>query len=356
MTTYADSGVNIEEGDKASHAAYTHAVATFPSRKGLIGEPIFEEGGFAGFLDMRDYYLVQSDDSTGSKIDVAFQAKKLDTLGYDLVAMVADDAVCTGAEPISISNTLDVSKVNADQIDQLMGGLSKACSEQKIVVPAGEIAEVPGAVERGVWSATVVGIVEKDKILQPHTIEEGNVIISLRSAVARCNGFSLIRKILTDKFGENWTQEEWKDGKSWGEIALTPSIIYSDALLKLLGRYKEKRQVNVKGLAHITGGGIPSKLKRILKKCGYGAKLTDLWEPHDAIKDLIELGSVPIEEAYKTWNMGNGMLVVVSEEDADKTLGVLQGEGMEAKRCGVITKEHSIEISAYTGAELVFDM
>jgi len=354
MTTYADSGVDIEEGDKASHAAYTHAVATFPSRKGLIGEPIFEEGGFAGFLDMGDYYLVQSDDSTGSKIDIAFKAGKLDTLGFDLVAMVADDAVCTGAEPISISNTLDVPKIDAKQVDTLMSGLSKACQDQKIVVPAGEIAEVPGAVERGVWSATVVGIVEKDKILQPQTIEEGDVIISLRSAVARCNGFSLIRKILTDKFGESWTQEEWKDGKSWGEIVITPSIIYSDALLKLLGRYKEERQVNIKGLAHITGGGIPSKLKRVLKKCGCGAKLSDLWSPHDSIKNLIELGNVPIEEAYKTWNMGNGMLVVVDEGDADKTIGALESEGMEAQRCGVITKERSIEISAYTGAELAF--
>ena len=322
----------------------------------MIGEPVQEEDGYAGFLDMGDYYLVQSDDSTGSKIDLAFAVGKLDTLGYDLVAMVADDAVCTGAEPISISNTLDVPKIDPDQIDQLMSGLAKACTEQKIVIPAGEIAEVPGAVERGVWSATVIGVVAKDKVLKPETIEEGDVIISLKSGVARSNGFSLIRKILSDKFGDNWVNEKWKGAITYGDIMLTPSVVYSNAILKLIGRYGEDREVNVKGVAHITGGGIPSKLGRVLKKSGKGADLNSIWKPHEAIADLIELGSVPIEEAYKTFNMGNGMMVIVPDEEVDKALEILIGEGLYARRAGVVTAEPKIEFDSFNGEKLEFSL
>ena len=349
MTDYKDAGVNIQEGDKASASAYKHAVSTFASRKGMIGEPVFEKDGFAGFLDMGDYYLVQSDDSTGTKIDLAFTVGKLDTLGYDLVAMVADDAVCTGAEPISISNTLDIPKIDQNVIDQLMGGLAKACSEQKIVVPAGEIAEVPGAVEKGVWSATVVGVVEKDKVLRPETIQAGDVIIALKSAGPRCNGYSLIRKILEGKLNE-----EWKNGQTWGEVMLTPSMIYSSKLLELLGRFGEERTVNVKGLAHITGGGIPSKLGRTLKKSGCGAKLTDLWEPHEALVDLIKIGNVATDEAYKTWNMGNGMMVIVSEDEAEKTLNLLSTSNIEAKICGKVSEDNTIILKAYDDSELSF--
>ncbi|MFH1670267.1 MAG: phosphoribosylformylglycinamidine cyclo-ligase [Patescibacteria group bacterium] len=349
MTDYRDAGVDIEQGDKASASAYAHAASTFASRKGMIGEPVLEKDGFAGFLDMGDYYLVQSDDSTGTKIDLAFTIGKLDTLGYDLVAMVADDAVCTGAEPISISNTLDVPKIDQNVIDQLMGGLAKACSEQKIVIPAGEIAEVPGAVEKGVWSATVVGIVEKDKVLKPETIEAGDVIIALKSAGPRCNGYSLIRKIL-----EGNLNEEWKDGQTWGEVMLTPSIIYSSKLLELLGRFGEERKVNVKGLAHITGGGIPSKLGRTLKKSGLGAELTDLWAPHEALVDVIKLGEVPTDEAYRTWNMGNGMMVVVGKDEAQKALKMLNGDKIEAKRAGMVCKSHTITINAFDGTEVTF--
>jgi len=353
MTTYKNSGVDIREGDRASMIAYTHAASTFASRKGMIGEPVFEKDGYAGFLDMGAYFLVQSDDSTGSKIDLAFDVGIFDTLGYDLTAMVADDAVCTGAEPIAISNTIDVPHIDSKIIDRLMGGLAKACTEQKIAVPAGEIAEVPGAVTRGVWSATVIGIVAKDRVLKPETIKPGDVILALRDNVARSNGFSLIRAVLSKAHGKEWFKKEWKDGKTWGAIMLTPSVIYSAAILELIGRHGKPVQVPVKGLAHITGGGIPSKLKRVLKKSGCGAELTDLWPPHEAMTDLIKLGSVPTEEAYRTWNMGNGMLVILEEKHAQKALELLTKNGIQAKQAGMVTKESSIRIRAFDESEVV---
>jgi phosphoribosylformylglycinamidine cyclo-ligase len=352
MTTYKDAGVDISLGGAASQKAYAHAISTFTGRKGCIGVPLMEEGGFAGLLDMGDYYLVQGDDGTGTKMEIACVLGKYDTLGADLLAMVADDAVCTGAEVISVSNTLDVPSVDPEMVDMLMKGLAEAAKNQKIVIPGGEIAEVPDAVSSPVWNATAVGIVAKDRVLQPQNIKPGDSVLSLRSRVARSNGFSLIRKILIDAHGKDWHSKEWKDGVSWGEVTLTPSVIYSAALLKLLGRYGEDRLVEIKGLAHITGGGISENLARILKKSGYGADLDNLWNPHEAIIELIKLGSVPIDEAYRTWNMGNGMLAVVSPEDAEKSIALLKEEGIEVKIAGVITKETEISVTAFDGSTI----
>src|SRR3989344_2290808 len=346
MTTYKDSGVDVSAGNSASATAYGHAKRTFASRS-KMGKPVTEDGGFAGLLDMGDFYLVQCDDGTGSKMEIAYAMSKFDTIGRDLLAMVVDDAVCTGAEVIAVSNTLDVPKVEKKMIDALLKGLADACIEQHIVIPGGEIAEVPSAVLSPVWNATAVGIVAKDKVIDTAKIKEGDTVIALRSAVARSNGFSLIRKILTDAHGKDWHGKSWESGLTWGEVMLTPSIIYHGALLKLLGRYGEKRAVNIKGIAHITGGSIDENLKRVLKKSGLGAVLSDLWEPHDAVKDLVKLGSVPMNDAYRTWNMGNGMLVVVAPADADAVIATLASEGVEAKVAGKITAGNEVEVHAF---------
>jgi len=352
MTTYKDAGVDIEAGNSASKKAYAHASATFEGRKGRIGAPVEEEGGFAGMLDMGDYFLIQNDDGTGSKMELAHAMKKYDTIGQDLLAMVADDAICMGAEVISVSNTLDVAKVEPEMVNQLLAGLSSACKEQSIVIPGGEVAEVPGAVNSPVWNATAVGIVGKDRVIDTGTITEGDTVVALKSGVVRSNGFSLVRKILTDAHGENWHATEWKNGTTWGEVMLTPSIVYHNAILSALGRYGEDRSIEIKGITHVTGGGIAENFRRALKKSGCGAKLTDLWNPHDAVHDLIQLGSVPIEEAYKTWNMGNGMLVILEPENAEIFIEAMSAQGIDAKITGQITKESNIALTAYTGEEI----
>lgn len=349
MTTYKDSGVDIEAGDQASKNAYTHAESTFASRQGRIGQPVSDDGGFAGLLDMGEFYLVQNDDGTGSKMELAIALQKFDGLGYDLVAMVADDAICMGAEVVSLSNTLDVPGVDGAVVDSLLSSLAKACTEQQIVIPGGEIAEVPGAVSSPVWNATSVGIVAKDHVITTGAIAPGDTIISLRSAVARSNGFSLIRKVLSDNLGDTWYEHEWRGQVSWGEILLTPSIVYHSAVLTLLGRYGEDRAVNVKGLAHITGGGIAGNLSRTLKKSGCGAVLNSLWAPHDAITDIIEMGSTEEREAYRTWNMGNGMLLVVDPADADNALALLEKTEVEAKVCGEVTASGTVELTSFSG-------
>jgi len=345
MTTYKDAGVDIEAGGQASKKAYAHAMATFKSREGLKGTPVEDEGGFAGLIDMGDFYLVQNADGTGSKMEVAYATRKFETLGYDLLAMVADDAICTGTEVVSVSNTLDVAYIDEKMIDELMAGHSKACQEQKIIIPGGEIAEVPGAVNSPVWNATSVGILEKGKELKPETISEGDVVIALQSAGLRSNGFSLARKILTDNIGESWYTESVGD-TTWGEALLTPSVIYHGALLSLLGRFGEDRKVDIKGITHVTGGGVADNLSRTLKKSGLGANLTDLYEPQDFVKELINLGNVEVAEAYRTWNMGNGMLVIVSPEDADATISGLESKSIKAKKAGEVTKDSEIKIAS----------
>lgn len=326
----------MDMGDKCSEIAYKAAKGTFPGRKGMIGEPVLEEGGFTGTLDMGDYYLVQNDDGIGTKMVVAEMMGKYDTVGYDLLCMVVDDAVCVGAEPISVSNTFDVDKVDDKKIAALMEGLQKAALEHKVVIPGGEIAELGDLVKGYVWNATCVGIVEKNKVINGANIKVGDKIIGLRSRGFRSNGLSLVRHILKTKFGENWVNEKFDDQRTWGEAVLTHSKIFCSAIMEMHGRFKEKPKVELKGVCHVTGGGIPGNLPRILKKSGLGADLTNLPEPHDFMLKLMEIGNVSRKEAYETWNMGVGMILV--SNDLEKIAEICEKHEIEMQVIGEIVE------------------
>ncbi|MEA2096509.1 MAG: phosphoribosylformylglycinamidine cyclo-ligase [Candidatus Cloacimonadota bacterium] len=343
MADYKKAGVDIKMGDKASKIAYSFARSTFSSRKNMIGEPVTDERSFAGMLDMGDFYIVQGDDGVGTKMEVAERIGKFDTLGFDLLAMVADDAICLGAETISITNTLDTNKVDPDIIHDLMKGLAKACIEQKVVIPGGEIAEVGKSVNGNVWNATAVGVLEKEKTITGREIKPGDIIIAIQEKGFRSNGFSLVRYILEKEFDENVYNKPSPFGKSWGEMILKPSQIYSSALLELLGRFGKERKFNIKGIAHITGGGIPGNFNRIMKQTRLGADFNDLFPPSAMIKEIQKIGNVSEAEAYKTWNMGNGMMIVVDKVDAEKILNALS---IEAKIVGSIIKDKKMIINS----------
>ncbi len=342
MATYEESGVNIELGDKCSKIAYTAAKNTFIGRKGMIGEPMIDEGGFAGALDMGDFYLIQNDDGVGTKITIAEKTGKLETLGYDLIAMVADDAACLGAETISVSNTLDVDKVNEEKVTKLMVGLESAALEHKIVIPGGEIAELSDMASGYIWNATAVSIVKKDKIITGKNIKVGDKIIGLKSAGLRSNGFTLVRHILKEAYGEDWQFEKYDHEMTWGEVVLTPSKIYTSLIMDLHGRFEEKAKVELKGIVHVTGGGIPGNLPRLLKKHGFGAQLNSLPEPQEMMKKLIELGNVEKEEAYRTWNMGVGMIII--SNDVDEIIEAAKIHNIEAQVIGEVNESGKIEI------------
>ena len=301
MSTYEQSGVNMTEGDRASAVAYGAAKATFIGRKGMIGEPVVSDGGFAGCLDMGDFFLVQNDDGVGSKEIIAEAVGKFDTLGYDLLAMVIDDGACVGAEVLTCSNTMDVKKVDAQRIGEMMEGLKNACLEHKVVIPGGEIAELNTMVNHGIWNATSVGIVEKHKLITGEKVKVGDKVIALQSAGFRSNGFSLVRHVLTKALGEHAYlrpySEDGSDGghskgildkpgeKSWGEMVLTPSRIFYSLIMDLHGRFKQPSKVDLHGVTHITGGGLPGNLPRVLKAAGLGIHLDNLFPAHDMMKN-----------------------------------------------------------------------
>ncbi|MFC1656223.1 phosphoribosylformylglycinamidine cyclo-ligase [Patescibacteria group bacterium] len=342
MATYKEAGVDIEMGDECSRIAYEAAKATFPVREGMIGAPVIMEGGFSGAMDFGDFYLVQNDDGIGTKMVIAQQIGKFDTMGYDLLGTVADDAICVGAEVVSMSNTMDVEKVDKETIGELMEGLKNACIEQKIVIPGGEIAELGTMVKGNVWNSTAIGIVEKEKFITGNDVQAGDELIGLGSNVFRSNGFTLVRHILHEKFGDNWFNEPFGDGQSWGEVVLAPTKIYHNCVLDMVGRYKQPRAVDIKAIAHITGGGLPGNVVRILKGKNLGARMENLPEPHEAVLKVKEFGNVSDEEAYKTWNMGIGMVIVSNE--FGKIKEIADKHGVEAYKIGNITDEPGISV------------
>lgn len=352
MTTYKQAGVDRSLGDLCSEIAYAEAKKTFAGRRGMIGSPLKMDGGFTGALDMGRFLLVQNEDGVGTKVEIAQRMNRYDTLGYDLAAMVADDAVCAGAEVISISNTIDADKLDKKVVAGLMKGLGKACAEQKIVIPGGEIAELRGHVAGWTWNATAVGIVEKGKFITGETIKAGDEIIGIASPNFRSNGFTLLRAILSQTYGADWHLRKFK-GRLWGDIALEPSIIYHAGILSLTGRFGKKPAVKVKGIAHITGGGLPGNAPRMLGKKNLGILLDSLPLAPFPMLELQRLGRVDDREAYETWNMGIGMVLIA--DDTQKTLRLLKKAGLRPSVIGKVTNRPGVKIVQHSGKTLSFE-
>ena len=357
MTTYENSGVNIAEGDKASKSAYNYAKKTFNSRDELIGKPVTGEDGFAGFVDMGEFYYAQCCDTVGTKITIAEKTKNFAGLGFDLLCMVCDDAICTGAETVSVTNTFETNKINAKEIDAMMESFSRACVEQKIAIVGGEIAEVGEMTNGTGWGADAVGIVEKEKVITGRKVKDGDIVIGLESDGFRCNGFSLVRKILSDKFGEDWAFEKYDENTSWGDAVITPSKIYSNFVLLLIGRFKQKRNVDVHGIVHMTGGGMHN-LFRIIKGRDLGFIIDNPLEPQEMVLKLQEMGNVVDEEAYKAWNMGMGMALIVDALDVDSVLSKALENNIKAQVVGKISRDFPQEVhlngKGINGEDLIF--
>jgi phosphoribosylformylglycinamidine cyclo-ligase len=343
MSTYKDSGVDVSAGDLSSSIAYKYAKTTFDSRSGLFGTPVILDGGYAGLIDLGEFYLVQNDDGIGTKSMVAESVGTYETLGYDLLCMVADDAVCLGAEVISITNTIDTNKVKPEIIEQMMKGLAEACIEQKILIPGGEIGELPDLANGITWNAAAVGVLEKSKLITGSDIKAGDSLIALPSHNFRSNGLSLARFILNKHFGKKWPNVPFDQNRTWGELVLRPSIIYHNSLLNIIGRYKHERKFEIKGISHITGGGIVGNLPRILKKSGLGANVEyDYSHVPESMRALIELDQLDINEAIHTWNMGIAMILVTDKPDELKKH--LSEQKCEFFDCGKIVENPEVTV------------
>lgn len=341
------SVTNIDLGNLCSKTAYGWAEKTFKNVTKHTGLPKKNlRGSFASVLSFDSMNLAMASDGIGTKIEVAERMKNYGTLGFDLVAMIVDDLVCVGARPTTLSNILDVDYLDHAVVDQLMQGLATAANDAGIAVTGGEIAELGkriGGYGDGMhfnWCATGLGVVEiEEQIIDGTKISENDIVIALQSPGFRSNGFSMARSILCNQYGDDWHNQSSDLNKSWGEILLTPSLIYSPLITTLLSD-----GIIPSGIVHVTGGGIVENLSRLLKKQELGAILNDLFKPDPSMCLLQSFANLAEEVAYRHWNMGNGMLLIVSEAMADRVLQRAANTKYTARKAGVITKEKVVEL------------
>lgn len=336
MTTYGKAGVDIALGDICSKLMSDAADKTFANRKGMI--KVLEKKGLHRIIavSLGNVRLMLNSDGIGTKVEFAERTGRHDTMAYDLFAMLCDDAVRFGAEPVALSNVLDVNSLDKEAVRGLAKGMVRAAKDAGVAMVSGEIAELGRRVGgygkyNYNWGGTVLSIVRKE--LGGDDIRPGNSIVALEEKGFRSNGISLVRRIMESAYGQEWHRKK-AGATTLGEQALTPSRIYTRAALDMLP-YAE-------AIVHVTGGGIPGKLGRLLalKKCG--ADITNPFAPCRLMLHCQELGKVKDEEAYRAWNMGQGMLIITA--NPEKVISLSSKRKIRAKEIGKITKKPGIKI------------
>ena len=307
MLTYAQAGVDEEKTQRALKSIISLARATFKLREGKVGVPVKDIGHYAALIDFENFYLAMTTDGVGTKILVAEAVGKFDTIGIDMIAMNVNDLICVGAEPVALVDYLAVREPNDKIFEEIAKGLYEGAKQSGIAIVGGETAVMPDLINGFDLAGTAIGIVEKGKVVTGEKIKPGDAVIGIESSGIHSNGLTLARKLLIPKYGLEYEFE----GKKLWEHLLEPTRIYVKPILELL------EKVEVKGLAHITGGGLLN-LKRLTK---YGFSLE--MPPISGIFKLIYENGVPLEEMFKVFNMGIGFVVVVSQEEKKEALQIL---------------------------------
>ena len=331
--TYADAGVSIHAGEQAVELLKTKVHRT------LRPEVMGDIGGFAGLfrLDLAKYrnpVLASSTDGVGTKLVVAQAMNIHDTVGIDLVAMVVDDLVACGAEPLFLLDYIACGEVVPDRVAEIGAGIADGCRYAGCSLLGGETAEHPGVMRPDEYdiSGTGVGVVEQDAIIGRDRVEIGDVVIAMRSSGLHANGYSLVRHVLlrAGAMRLDTVVEEFGRQRTLGEELLTPTKIYAKDCLDLL------TEADVHALAHVTGGGIPGNLVRVLPEHADAVVDRSTWRPQP-IFDLVRTrGRIDDMEMESTFNMGIGMMAIVTPEDADRSLAFLAGRGIDAWQVGEI--------------------
>ncbi|EOU2066300.1 phosphoribosylformylglycinamidine cyclo-ligase [Clostridium perfringens] len=323
MLTYKEAGVNIEEGYRSVKLIKEYAKKTM-SEYVLNGL-----GSFAGMVELPEGYkkpvLVSGTDGVGTKLDIACKKRKFDTVGIDCVAMCVNDILCHGAKPLFFLDYIACGKLEAEVSSDLVKGVAEGCIESQCSLIGGETAEMPGMYKEGDYDIAgfAVGIVDKDKIINGKDIKSGDKLIGIASSGVHSNGYSLIRKVFKNL-------DEDFNGKAIWEELLTPTKIYVKPVLSLLEKF------NIKGMAHVTGGGFYENLPRMLSKEGLSIVINkNSYEIPEIFKKLMELG-VKEEEMYNTFNMGIGFILCVEEDEVEEVLKELSKQGEKAFEIGYI--------------------
>ena len=331
--SYADAGVDITAGYKAVELMKAHIAKTVTA--GVCSDV----GGFGGLfeLDVKGYahpVLVSGTDGVGTKLKLAFLADRHSTVGIDCVAMCVNDIICCGAKPLFFLDYIACGKNVPERIAKIVEGVADGCVLSGAALIGGETAEMPGFYPENEYDLAgfAVGVVDKKDILDNSSMAEGDVMIALPSSGVHSNGFSLVRKVFDVENCDLSAPREELGGVSLGEALLTPTKIYVKPMLALFG------QVRVKGVSHITGGGFYENIPRSIPN-GLGAEIRKENIRVLPIFDLIaKTGNIPERDMFNTFNMGVGMSVVVSPEDAEKALSILRENGEDAYVIGRIVK------------------
>ncbi|WP_324735183.1 phosphoribosylformylglycinamidine cyclo-ligase [Thermococcus sp. SY098] len=330
MLTYAQAGVDEEKTQRTLKSIISLARATFKLREGKIGVPAKDIGHYAALIDFENFYLAMTTDGVGTKILVAEAVGKFDTIGIDMIAMNVNDLICVGAEPIALVDYLAVREPNDRIFEEIAKGLYEGAKQSGIAIVGGETAVMPDLINGFDLAGTAIGIVEKGKVITGEKIKPGDVVIGIESSGIHSNGLTLARKLLIPKYGLEYEFE----GKKLWEHLLEPTRIYVKPILELL------KNVEVGGLAHITGGGLLN-LKRLTK---YGFSLE--MPPISGIFKLIYENGVPLEEMFRVFNMGIGLVVIVSQGDKEEALQILNKYYLSYE-IGKIIKKPKIKIENY---------
>ncbi|PTV98893.1 phosphoribosylformylglycinamidine cyclo-ligase [Halanaerobium saccharolyticum] len=328
---YKKAGVDIDAGNQAVELIKKNVQSTFGP------EVMTGLGGFGGLFkpDLSKYknpVLVSGTDGVGTKLKLAFKLDLHNTIGIDLVAMSVNDILAQGAEPLFFLDYLATGKLEPEKTAEIVKGIAVGCKEAGAALIGGETAEMAGFYQPGEYDLAgfAVGIVDQDQIITGQEIQAGDLVIGLKSDGLHSNGFTLARAALFDKAGYDYTAEIEGMEKNLGEELLQPTKIYVKTVLELLDKFK------IKGIAHITGGGLIENLPRILPD-GLKAEIKkESWQPQRIFKLIQEAGEIAEKEMYRTFNMGIGMTLVIEKNDKVQLLSKLEQMGEKACLIGEI--------------------
>jgi len=332
--TYADSGVDIAAGEKAVELIKDHVRSTF--RHEVVGDI----GGFGGVFDLgrlsyRDPLLVSSTDGVGTKSVIASQMRRFDTIGLDVVAMSVDDIAAQGAEPLFFLDYVSVGRLVPEQVAEIVSGVARGCHEARCALLGGEMSEHPGVMAEGDFDLVgfAVGVVERTDLL-PAGVRAGDAVLGIASPGLRCNGYSLARRAI-ERAGLQLDSPAWRGARhSLGAELLRPSEIYATALVEL------RRNVEVHGFSHVTGGGIAGNLARVLPHDCDAFVRRGTWEEPRIFTVIQRAGDVVDDEMEHVFNLGLGMLAVVAPNDVRRALDEVRSAGHDAWLVGEIVDGH----------------
>ena len=339
--SYEQAGVNLEAGYEVVRRIKKHVAST--ERLGVMGNI----GAFGGMFDLsalnvKEPVLVSGTDGVGTKLKLAFAMDKHDTIGIDAVAMCVNDVLAQGAEPLYFLDYVAVGANEPAKIENIVAGVAEGCRQAGCALIGGETAEMPGMYTEGEYDIAgfTCGVVEKSQLIDGSKVKVGDVLVGIASSGVHSNGFSLVRKVVSDAgLDLHAVLPELDAERKLGEVLLTPTRIYVKQVLDVI------RNCDVHGVAHITGGGFDENIPRILKP-GQGIEVTEgTWEILPVFRMLEKYGKIAHREMFNIFNMGIGMVLAVDAAEADKAIEILKGYGERASVIGRVTdKDGVVEI------------